>query len=125
MAEPLEVEEDSDAEGEDRADTERPPEIDDELPEISDEPSKKLKKKSAKKSQKATTPRKLWTADEHAAVKRQLDRYFYLEKLPGKHEIEEARKREPLLLNRPWMQIKSFIKNTKLSMKRKQNKATK
>lgn len=45
LEEPLEVEEDSDAEGEDRADTERPPEIDDELPEISDEPSKKLKVK--------------------------------------------------------------------------------
>lgn len=72
---------------------------------------------------KASGKRKMWTENEHAAAKRQLGKYFFIEKLPGKHEIEEARKKEPLLCNRPWIQIKSFIKNAKVSMKRKQTKS--
>jgi hypothetical protein len=70
-------------------------------------------KKSAKRS---------WSENEKAGVNRQLKKYFYTEKLPGKFEIEEARRKEPVLLNRPWVQIKSYIKNVKTSQKRKYGK---
>ena len=67
---------------------------------------------------KSAVKRKMWTEQEKAAVDRRLGQYFVSEKLPGKHEIEEARHNEPVLLNRDWVQIKSFIKNCK-SSKRK------
>lgn len=63
--------------------------------------------------------RKPWSSSEKEAVKRQLGKYFAVEKLPGKNEIETAIKKEPVLRNRPWAQIKFFIKNTKCSMSRK------
>ncbi|KAL4221113.1 hypothetical protein ACF0H5_019373 [Mactra antiquata] len=81
----------------------------------------KVAKHSSGKKTKAARTRRKWTQEEEAAVKRQLNKYFFLNQLPGKCEIEEARKLEPVLLNRPWIQIKSFIKNKKVSMKRKQS----
>lgn len=72
----------------------------------SDKPSKQSSK-PMKRSMKHSSTRKSWNENEQAAVKRQLEKYFFMEKLPGKHQIEEARKREPLLLARPWVQIKS------------------
>jgi hypothetical protein len=52
-------------------------------------------------------------------VCRQLGTFLYVEKLPGKYQITEAQKKEPLLMLRPWTQIKFFIKNKKIAMKRK------
>lgn len=76
---------------------------------------------SSGKKPKAACNRRKWTTEEEAAVKRQLNKYFFLNQLPGKCEIEESRKHEPVLMKRSWEQIKSFIKNKKISMKRKQS----
>ena len=72
-----------------------------------------------KKAQK----RKMWSVEEQAAVERQLGKYLHTSKLPDKHEIEESRKKEPVLLNRPWQQVKSYIKICKVSMQRRLNSA--
>lgn len=61
----------------------------------------------------------MWNEEEQAAINRRLGKYLVLQKLPGKHEIEEARHKEPVLLNRNWVQIKSFIKNVKVSKRRR------
>ncbi|KAL4234518.1 hypothetical protein ACF0H5_006161 [Mactra antiquata] len=66
-----------------------------------------------------TTSKKPWSEEECAAVCRQLGTFLYVEKLPGKYQITEAQKKEPLLMLRPWTQIKFFIKNKKNSYEKK------
>ena len=60
-----------------------------------------------------------WTEEERSAVRRQLEKFFSLDRLPGKHEILEAQRKEAILQRRPWTQIKFFIKNEKVALKRK------
>ena len=115
IAESLNGDEDSDNEG----DSDPVPEPSTSNETTSSELKEVYRNKTVKNMGKAVVKRRPWTAEEQTAVKRHLDKYFFTEKLPGKHEIEEARRQEPLLMNRHWVQIKSFIKNTKLSMKRK------
>lgn len=86
------------------------------------EPSTNLTLSKQKEPVKKPVKRKMWTDQDKAAIDRRLGKYLLLEKLPGKHEIEEARHKEPVLLNRDWVQIKSFIKNVKVSKRRKQDK---
>ena len=64
-----------------------------------------------------------WSLDEKAAIMRTLSKFLTLTKLPGKAEIEEVKRNEPVLQKRPWQQIKFFIKNSKDSEKRKMVKA--
>lgn len=66
-----------------------------------------------------TSTRKPWSEEESAAVERQLGTFFYQNKLPGKHAIVEAQRKEPVIMGRPWSQIKFYIKNKKVSMKKK------
>ncbi|XP_053390631.1 midasin-like isoform X4 [Mercenaria mercenaria] len=70
------------------------------------------------RTSKKSANRKPWSGAEKEAVRRQLGKYFALDKLPGKHEIETAIRKEPVLCNRPWDHIKFFIKNTKISLSR-------
>jgi hypothetical protein len=68
---------------------------------------------------KISGKRKMWTSSEEASVKKHLGKFLYQDKLPGKNEIEKIRKEDPILSQRPWIQIKSYIKNKKVSMKKK------
>ncbi|KAL4223220.1 M-phase phosphoprotein 8 [Mactra antiquata] len=68
-----------------------------------------------------TSTRKPWSEEESAAVERQLGTFFYKNKLPGKHAIVEAQRKEPVINGRPWSQIKFYIKNKKVYMKKKMN----
>lgn len=72
------------------------------------------------KPKKTAAKRKMWSNEEQAAVQRSLGKFFVLEKLPGKSQIEEARHK--VLLNRNWVQIKSYIKNCKISKQRRLDK---
>ena len=74
------------------------------------------------KPKKTAVKRKMWTVEEQAAVQKSLGNFFVLEKLPGKGQIEEARRKEPALLSRNWVQIKSYIKNCKISKLRRVGK---
>ncbi|XP_052261560.1 uncharacterized protein LOC127865677 isoform X2 [Dreissena polymorpha] len=89
------------------------------------DPWRHVKKAETSMRKRLRNPRnkKWWTEIEQAAVKRQLGKYFHLDKLPGKHEIEAAQMLEPLLSKRPWIQIKCFIKNVKVALKRKHNRS--
>lgn len=55
--------------------------------------------------------RKEWSSDEKSVVEQEFGSYFYLTRLPGKSDIEKVIRRQPVLSNRPWKQIKYFIKN--------------
>ena len=55
--------------------------------------------------------RKQWSSEEKSAVKQDFGSYFYLNRLPGKDDIEKTIRNNPVLANRPWKQIKYFIKN--------------
>ncbi|KAL4233500.1 hypothetical protein ACF0H5_008181 [Mactra antiquata] len=68
-----------------------------------------------------TSTRKPWSEEESAAVERQLGTFIYQNKLPGKHALVEAQRKEPVINGRPWSQIKFYIKNKKVSMKKKTN----
>ena len=70
------------------------------------------------RSRKAA-PKIPWTSEEKAAVERRLGKFLRLERLPGKADCEEAKRKEPVLHRRPWSQIKFCIKNTKTSEIRK------
>ena len=61
--------------------------------------------------------KKSWSAEEKAAIDVTLAKFFVQEKLPGKSEILDAQRKKPILLLRPWQQIKFFIKNKKNSKK--------
>jgi hypothetical protein len=74
--------------------------------------------KKKKKMKKNVCKRKMWGFEEKAAVQRQLGHFFHLERLPGKHVIVEAQRKEPILLKRPWRQIVFYIKNYKTSSKK-------
>ena len=76
--------------------------------------------RSSSRKQTTKTP---WNPDEKAAIKRRFSTFFSLNRLPGKAEIEEVKRDEPVLQKRPWDQIKFFIKNVKVSEKRKMMKA--
>ena len=54
---------------------------------------------------------KRWSDPEKQAVERQLGKFLRERKLPGKADCESAKKKEPCLRNRPWEQLKYFIKN--------------
>lgn len=79
------------------------------------QPKSVMKPNRAKK----TSTKKGWKAEEKAAVERQLGKFFTLSRLPGKFECQEAIQKEPALRNRPWSQIKFFIKNCKVSQRNK------
>lgn len=53
--------------------------------------------------------RKEWSKEEKNAVEQALGKYFFLKRLPGKFEIEQAMRKQPVLNTRPWKQIKYFI----------------
>ena len=58
--------------------------------------------------------RRPWSHIEQNAVRQHLGNYFVMKKLPGKLEIETAKcKAGAALSQRPWKQIKYFIKNHK------------
>lgn len=59
----------------------------------------------------------MWGEEEKSAVHRQLGHFFRLDRLPGKHVVVEAQRKEPILGKRPWRQIVFFIKNHKASAK--------
>ena len=61
--------------------------------------------------------KKPWSAEEKAAIDVTLAKFFMQEKLPGKCEILDAQRKKPILLLRPWQQIKFFIRNKKSSKK--------
>ena len=81
---------------------------------------KKTLNKPHPRKQTQKTP---WNSDEKEAINKTLSKYFSLNRLPGKAEIEEVKRSEPALQKRPWRQIKFFIKNSKDSEKRKMLKA--
>lgn len=88
--------------------------------EAPEEPPRALpKSKDNKKSKDKDSKRVPWNEEEKSAVCRQLKKFFGIEKLPGKCDIVEAQKKEPVLMQRPWSQIKYYIKNTKVSSRRK------
>lgn len=64
---------------------------------------------------KRKTRKRPWTEGEKTAVSRQLGRYFLLNKLPGRIEVEEAISMEPALKNRRWTNIKDYIRNSLVS----------
>ena len=68
-----------------------------------------------RKMSKTSSKRSVWTTEEKNAVKRQLGKFFAMSKLPGKGDIEAAKREEPVLFSRPWTQIKFFIRNYKIS----------
>ena len=55
--------------------------------------------------------RKQWSSEEKSAVKQDFGSYFYLNRLPGKADIEKTIRNNPVLANIPWKLIKYFIKN--------------
>ena len=55
--------------------------------------------------------RKEWSSEEKSAVKQDFGSYYYLNRLPGKADIEKTIRNHPVLAHRPWKQIKYFIKN--------------
>lgn len=68
--------------------------------------SKKVSTRVVKQSQ-----RKEWSVEEKQAVEMEFRSFFFLNRLPGKAQIESAMKKYPILANRPWKQIKYYIKN--------------
>ena len=82
--------------------------------------SKNVRKKTLNKPHsRKQAPKTPWNSDEKAAINKTLSKFFSLNRLPGKAEIEEVKRSEPALQKRPWQQIKFFIKNSKDSQKRK------
>ncbi|XP_033747261.1 uncharacterized protein LOC117332456 [Pecten maximus] len=55
--------------------------------------------------------RKPWTSSEKAAVKRQLGNHLLLKTLPGKANCEEVLRKEHVLHERTWKQLKDYIRN--------------
>ena len=76
-------------------------------------------KRSMRKVKNKITSKKSWTVEECDAVNRQLGKFLLMDKLPGKKDILDVQKKEPLLSLRPWSQFKFYIKNKKVSQKRK------
>ena len=56
----------------------------------------------------------MWTEEEKRAVEHSLGGYLVSAKLPGKAACMEAKRNAPVLSQRPWQQIKFYIKNHKL-----------
>ena len=80
---------------------------------------RKLTDESESRTAKKANKRKTWSEKEKCAVKRQFSLFLRTHKLPGKSECEAAKRKEPILLDRPWSQIKFCIKNMITSETRK------
>ena len=52
--------------------------------------------------------RKTCTEDEKQAVRRQLGKFLDLDRLPGKHNIIEAQRKEVVIQNKPWTHMKLY-----------------
>ena len=63
-----------------------------------------------KKSSRKQTTKIPWSPDEKASIMNTFSKFFSLNKLPGKAEIEEVKRSESVLHRRPWQQIKFFYK---------------
>ncbi|GFR87870.1 hypothetical protein ElyMa_006087600 [Elysia marginata] len=70
---------------------------------------------TSRKKQRQQVPKRSWSEEERAAINRTLLKFFTLNRLPGKNEILDVQRKEPILQQRPWQQIKFFIKNMKNS----------
>ena len=92
----------------------RLPEVEEDTQESRPVSVNKMKKIKGRSCSKHIT----WKEEEKSAVERQLGSFFYLSRLPGKHLIVEAQKKETSLQKRPWTQIKYYIKNKKTSLSR-------
>lgn len=79
------------------------------------EPTAKEKPRMKPRRSKTQSTKTPWGKEEKAAIDRTLAKYFTIAKLPGKHEIQDAQKKEPILQRRPWQQIKFYLKNIKKS----------
>lgn len=59
-----------------------------------------------------------WCSDEKNAVRRHLDKFIILGKLPGKGDIQRCKDSEPVLNQRNWKNIKDFCRNAIETMRR-------
>lgn len=60
-----------------------------------------------------------WSLEEKNAVLRHFTSHISLAKIPKKDEAEECLKKEKMLQERTWRNIKDFVRNTITSRKKK------
>lgn len=63
--------------------------------------------------------KRLWSAEEQAAVRRQLGDFCKLVKVPGKKDCDACLAAEPALNSRTWREVKYYVHNSIQSMKRR------
>ncbi|XP_070212233.1 uncharacterized protein [Littorina saxatilis] len=68
-------------------------------------------KTTSRRTVRPTRAKRSWTEDESKAVQKHLSHCFVLNRVPQKHECEQALASEPVLKNRKWTDIKFFVYN--------------
>eukprot|EP00745_Piridium_sociabile_P041488 TRINITY_DN8204_c0_g1_i1.p1 TRINITY_DN8204_c0_g1~~TRINITY_DN8204_c0_g1_i1.p1 ORF type:complete len:792 (-),score=157.14 TRINITY_DN8204_c0_g1_i1:193-2568(-) len=92
---------------------------DDDEDETSKQPNGPGKSRANKKHATKTVHKKTWTAEEKAAIFRQLNSCIVMNKVPQQSQAADAIAKEPALSNRSWKSVKFFVYNIIQKKKRK------
>ena len=69
----------------------------------------------------AGSHRKKWRAEEHEVVLQHFEKDIRLLRVPGKRDCELCKKKNPLLQNRTWSDIKFHVYNRVQILRKKPN----